>query len=393
MFNDADEEFDLARRESQNRFRGAFEAIYEKYGRIDEEDDVVDLSTGRIIVDNGRIRKSEAIALGDLYLNSGPNTPSSFEYSNRSESPELFANGSIIRDRKASKRSFGNGYDIDEDDDEDDLGLFSFDFSAYNSNSERSQQQKKKQLRRRRISSRNTLNYDSSDSMTTTDLETSIDMYFTSSIENYLDKLRQQLSSSNSAEEEEPSERGNDNRIHDGRYLKGQDYDGAISESSIDDSIEAIDSNLRTTDSYETTFPQSYDNGYFSEEEPIYSDTHAVSANYPNNYDLYQSDESSIYDEEEVVPEPIHYDYEEYETQGKKDLGFTSAFKRANMELPIGEAPRVFRPQPVAPHVFFDCGNAQEKMGVYEDDNASIHSGEFPLKSYQLGNSSYSMAK
>ncbi|KAJ2860160.1 hypothetical protein FB639_005668, partial [Coemansia asiatica] len=64
--NEADEEFDRARQKSQGRFRSAFEAIFEKYGKLDDKDDIIDLVTGEIIVDNGRMRKAPVIELGDL---------------------------------------------------------------------------------------------------------------------------------------------------------------------------------------------------------------------------------------------------------------------------------------------------------------------------------------
>ncbi|KAJ2817936.1 hypothetical protein IWW50_005994, partial [Coemansia erecta] len=64
--SELDQELELAREQSQNRFRSAFEAIFAKYGYIDEQDDIIDLETGQLIVDNGRMRNAQPIALGDL---------------------------------------------------------------------------------------------------------------------------------------------------------------------------------------------------------------------------------------------------------------------------------------------------------------------------------------
>ncbi|KAJ2156329.1 hypothetical protein GGH15_005580, partial [Coemansia sp. RSA 562] len=61
-----DDELDRAREKSQVRFRSAFEAIFTKYGQIDEDDDIIDLRTCELIVDNGRMRNAKPVELGDL---------------------------------------------------------------------------------------------------------------------------------------------------------------------------------------------------------------------------------------------------------------------------------------------------------------------------------------
>ncbi|KAJ2795977.1 hypothetical protein H4R21_004898, partial [Coemansia helicoidea] len=71
-----DDEFKRAQLENQGRVRSAFEAIFAKYGAIDEDDDIIDLRTGQLIVDNGRMRSLGVIELGDLLQSPGaPGSP------------------------------------------------------------------------------------------------------------------------------------------------------------------------------------------------------------------------------------------------------------------------------------------------------------------------------
>ncbi|KAJ2793913.1 hypothetical protein H4S07_006908, partial [Coemansia furcata] len=200
VMNEADIEFDRARRKSQGRFRSAFESIFEKYGHIDEDDDIIDLRSGRLIVDNGRLRAAGVIELGDLLRHTGSSSPLARvdnRYSTspelgvqigqdgRSVSPELIAdvNLSTHRDPSLLKRYRTKSSDSDSLD----LG-----FGTYDDIRSHEQRAKQRVVRRRHDSERSAVGYESSDSLAT-DLDTPIDVYFTSSIEQYLDKLRQQI--------------------------------------------------------------------------------------------------------------------------------------------------------------------------------------------------------
>ncbi|KAJ2427447.1 hypothetical protein GGF41_001686 [Coemansia sp. RSA 2531] len=199
--NEADIEFDRARRKSQGRFRSAFEAIFEKYGHIDENDDIVDLRSGRLIVDNGRLRAAGVIELGDLLRHSGSSPPLAHideRYSispelgmqtgedERAVSPELLSNTDISTHRSSGllKRLRSEASDSDSLD---------LEFDAPDATRSRQRRSRQRRVVNRRYGEENgAVGYESSDSLAT-DLDTPIDVYFTSSVEQYLDKLRQQV--------------------------------------------------------------------------------------------------------------------------------------------------------------------------------------------------------
>ncbi|KAJ1889783.1 hypothetical protein LPJ66_007846, partial [Kickxella alabastrina] len=232
---DADEEFDRARRKSQGRFRSAFEAIFEKYGKIDDDDDIIDLRTEKIVVDNGRIRGLAVITLGSLLKYPDSPTaplaasrkrryasPELGEYSASGGSllPELVTNADIMRHNQSSSPGIPpDAYEstrVHSVFGRSGSGSLDLDFAPYASapRGVRHGSQENSPRQHNRTSSRDedkgpALNYDSSESLAT-DQETPIDSYFTNSIEHYLDKLRQQLSApiavtSEGAEEHEES--------------------------------------------------------------------------------------------------------------------------------------------------------------------------------------------
>ncbi|KAJ2617098.1 hypothetical protein EV177_000747 [Coemansia sp. RSA 1804] len=204
--NEADEEFDRARQKSQGRFRSAFEAIFEKYGQIDEDDDIINLETGDFIVDNGRVRNSRVIELGDLLRYSDqPSSPLLDGSSYPPSSPELLSNNQIERKKEQSAR---NGNHSDQDEKEvlqssgEESGSIDLDFASYinkySTSSGHASGAGPLWKRRRKTESdedeEESVDYDSSDSLAADQEATPIEMYFTNSIEQYLEKLRQQMS-------------------------------------------------------------------------------------------------------------------------------------------------------------------------------------------------------
>ncbi|KAJ2728228.1 hypothetical protein IW152_006031, partial [Coemansia sp. BCRC 34962] len=186
--NEADIEFDQARRKSQGRFRSAFEAIFEKYGHIDEDDDIIDLRSGRLIVDNGRLRAAGVIELGDLLRHSGSQSPelgARMEQGERSVSPELLTNADlsthrspIMFKRLRTESSESESLDLE--------------FDTPDTTRSREHRPGQRTAHRRYGSKHNSAGYESEDSLAT-DLDTPIDVYFSSSVEQYLDRLRQQI--------------------------------------------------------------------------------------------------------------------------------------------------------------------------------------------------------
>ncbi|KAJ2055407.1 hypothetical protein GGI17_006658, partial [Coemansia sp. S146] len=199
--NEADIEFDRARRKSQGRFRSAFEAIFEKYGHIDEDDDIVDLRSGRLIVDNGRLRAAGVIELGDLLRHSGSSPPLAHIDERYSISPELGMH--IGEDERAVSPELLSNIDLSthrssgllkrlrtEASDSDSLDL---EFSTHDAIHSHEQRPRQRRVMHRPYGGEGSaVGYESSDSLAT-DLDTPIDVYFTSSVEQYLDKLRQQV--------------------------------------------------------------------------------------------------------------------------------------------------------------------------------------------------------
>ncbi|KAJ2740513.1 hypothetical protein GGI20_005765, partial [Coemansia sp. BCRC 34301] len=191
--NEADKEFDRARRKSQGRFRSAFEAIFEKYGHIDEEDDIVDLRSGKLIVDNGRLRAASVIEMGDLLRYSGSTSPLVHIDRPYSASPELGVyDGQSDRPISpellmASSLTTSGVLNLlkryrDDVSDSDSLDL---EFSSSAGDYVRGRERGSKQRAVRRShggGEGGVLGYESSDSLAT-DLETPIDAYFTSSVE------------------------------------------------------------------------------------------------------------------------------------------------------------------------------------------------------------------
>ncbi|KAJ2617162.1 hypothetical protein EV177_000694 [Coemansia sp. RSA 1804] len=207
--NEADEEFDRARQKSQGRFRSAFEAIFEKYGQIDEDDDIINLETGDFIVDNGRVRNSRVIELGDLLRYSDqPSSPLLDGSSYPPSSPELLSNNQIERKKEQSAHN-GNRSDQDEKEEllsqssDEESGSIDLDFASYinkySTSSGHASGAGPLWKRRQKTESdedeeEESIDYDSSDSLAADQEATPIEMYFTNSIEQYLEKLRQQMS-------------------------------------------------------------------------------------------------------------------------------------------------------------------------------------------------------
>ncbi|KAJ2499701.1 hypothetical protein GGH96_003288 [Coemansia sp. RSA 1972] len=331
--SDLDDELDRAREKSQVRFRSAFEAIFTKYGQIDEEDDIIDLSTGQLIVDNGRMRNAEPIELGDLtrpldaMSSPRPNKRHKRQWS-YSMSPEL-----------------GSAYPLhNEFVDSNESDYFDAEFGTDRMHS--------LQWDRDSMNRAESVGYESSDSVDTGDLP--LDAYFTTSIEHYLDRLRQQL---------------------------------AAPDPDIPDSPDTNSTNSPNISNARIFDPQRM--GIYSSPRTISSDfedrRHTNSWHRSTHVDEYVSEspsrtEERIYSREESMSEeePV----EEYEIQNNV---YHSAVPPLMHSLP---RPVLVKPQPVSPHVFFEGTNDPRISNhaypspstnydlAYDDDNASIHSGE-----------------
>ena len=62
------EQVHTLRHQSQTRLKLAWDAIYEKYGKVFEDTDEIDLESGEIVVDNGFIRGSETKGFGESLM-------------------------------------------------------------------------------------------------------------------------------------------------------------------------------------------------------------------------------------------------------------------------------------------------------------------------------------
>ncbi|KAJ2006573.1 hypothetical protein GGI04_001470 [Coemansia thaxteri] len=358
MASDADREFDRARLKSQGRFRSAFEAIFDKYGHIDEDDDIVDLLTGQLIVDNGRIRASAVIELGDLsrYNDTNRTTPS------RSVSPDL---GQWIHPRPASlsPELFGQ------------------------------------QLPLSSIPPPPALSDDDDDA------HSSIDLYFTSSIEHYLDKLRHQLT--NTIDQPSASD-----------SAASSDYDPAYSLTDPDGfkrrytlysyTIPSSPHTMSTLTRSFTDINDYSDNDCISESSHDLTDydyATTLSLQEPPDFDsdvsteepvAYESDvsieEPIAYESDASIEEPIAY---ESDASVEEPIGYESD---ASIEEPIGSKsytipsvslPTILKPLPVAPHVFFDYDHPHplpppqsSTHDLHYNDYDSSCSAESPIPAY-----------
>jgi hypothetical protein len=75
--DETDAEYQHKKHKAQQTLKSAFESIFEKYSNVaDDETDVVDLNSGKIIVDNGHVRsmakdakaRDKWVALGEIIL-------------------------------------------------------------------------------------------------------------------------------------------------------------------------------------------------------------------------------------------------------------------------------------------------------------------------------------
>ncbi|KAI8320467.1 hypothetical protein GQ54DRAFT_212955 [Martensiomyces pterosporus] len=506
---DQDEEFAQARQKSQGRFRSAFEAIFEKYSRVDEDDDVVDLLTGKIVVDNGRIRNAEVIELGDLLRYSDSADPSSHKSKRRHDiggsregttSPELLTNEDLLRMQKRS----------------DSTEPLDLDFAPWRHSHE--QIQSKRKTPGRDSDGISALNYDSSDSLGT-DQDTSIDMYFASTIEQYMEKLRNGIpapqtnnswanaespvfsNTGNAAdrEEQEDSDACSYEEDSDGNLYRVHGHDGAYDYENEGD-MQYSEASYSTDKDFETEYPSGGRHRYTIPSSPhtmtsvgSKSKRHIHSALPPSIRNSAHTESSipetssptrpheDVFEEQTPVPYEVHdsinsYDgtrtdttlnsiahlIDESDLSGEEPIEDTWVYRQtargetaseyssntgcvehsiaatqskpASVPLPpitrsssmlpctvnnkvatpahtaadsrrppvpsvtldyriplerpssTDGRPALFKPQPVAPHVFFDCGPEpgtamhMHQAGLEEGgDNASIHSGESPI--------------
>ncbi|KAJ1832704.1 hypothetical protein LPJ63_003322 [Coemansia sp. RSA 2711] len=321
--SDLDDELDRAREQSQVRFRSAFESIFAKYGHIDEDDDIIDLETGELLVDNGRMRNTKPIALGDLH----------------------YATDTDSREQTSSN---GDSSGSDED----------------------------------------------LDSMTSLGAGggepggASGDVYFTTSIEQYLERLRQQMAGA------------------EGGWEFGAPASSPRTMSSAELAADRAGSRVSVSES------SAEENGGISEEEPIEAyeirrRTLQQQFGAPLARLEPQLDRVALASPERVTrqselfalqSEPFKSP-DQFALQTELDRRSESFRARSGPFMPLEPSrtrveryrlpehwqPEAFRPQklvrpqPVAPHVFFDQPAYPNEDGYYydgDDDNASIHSGE-----------------
>ncbi|KAJ2818695.1 hypothetical protein IWW50_005725, partial [Coemansia erecta] len=212
--------------------------------------------------------------------------------------------------------------------------------------------------------------YESSDSVDAGG-DLPLDTYFASSIENYLERLRQQLSV---PDPESPDE-------HDA-------FSGSSSSSSLD---------LQTHSIFNSPFngPKSSPRTMSSSSLSDFADQHykahsAISRSHSASaaiYDEYVSESSSP-----AISEPVlAYEIANNENQSQKEEdGVIDGYDigMPQLMMPYGDArqPVLYKPRLVSPRVFFDCDSAPPPNNYtythnivdidYDDDNASIHSGE-----------------
>ncbi|KAJ2568259.1 hypothetical protein IW140_003987 [Coemansia sp. RSA 1813] len=427
--NEADEEFDRARQKSQGRFRSAFQAIFKKYGQIDEEDDIIDLKTGEFIVDNGRVRNSRIIELGDLLRYSDqPSSPSlgnngqshrqaspeskGVYHLNHSQpsSPELFSNEQLEQKRSSNRRdidvrhgSYRDAHDSEKDElsqvSDNDTGSIDLDFASYITKHESTAANFTSfgplWKRRRKASSdedEESIDYDSSDSLAADQETTSIDMYFTNSIEHYLEKLRQQLSApqttrnySSPPSTDQIYDIGNsDNSIvvpsghkvlrnyeipssphtmtprSSGYSVHTQSMAGspissvysgeyeAISESSIRSSAQSLYSLPSDTVAAEQPVPFDRKNGLSFDNERH----HSIRIGFSNGHEVEEESDGPISEEEPIETLNVYRNSERY---GYFPDASPMLFPldQQNADLELNSSPVLRRPQPVAPHIFF----------------------------------------
>ncbi|KAJ1798833.1 hypothetical protein LPJ59_002245 [Coemansia sp. RSA 2399] len=420
--NEADEEFDRARQKSQGRFRSAFEAIFKKYGQIDEEDDIIDLETGDLIVDNGRMRNSRIIELGDLLRysdqSSSPSLDSVHNYKQVSpelegmspskysqpSSPELFSNERLAqristggRDRDIRYGSYhrprGSAHDDTSQASDNDSGSIDLDFASYMSKLDDTSAHDtsigslwKRRRKALRDEDEEFVDYDSSDSLAADQETAPIDMYFTNSIEHYLDRLRQQLSTPRTTLEYSPSTTGqiyddrnidSDTARHPGHQLlrkyeipssphtmtsrssgdgihthsratspDSSVYSGeyaAISESSI----------ISSTRSHTPHMYPSPTGSVAAEHSFTFEYNHGFSVGRSNGYEVDEESDGPISEEEPIESISVYGNSEQY---GYFSDGSPKPFlsdQQNTGQASDNSSPILRRPQPVAPHVFF----------------------------------------
>ncbi|KAJ2660672.1 hypothetical protein IW148_003688 [Coemansia sp. RSA 1199] len=335
--SDLDDELDRAREKSQVRFRSAFEAIFKKYGQIDEEDDIIDLSTGQLLVDNGRMRNAKLVELGDL---TRPSDALSSPRANKrhkgqwSLSPEL-----------GSKYPLHNG-DTDNgefvDSNESDYFDAEFGMMDYGHGV---------QWDRDSMNRAESVGYESSDSVDTGELP--LDAYFTTSIEHYLDRLRQQLAAPDPDSPDSPDTNSSSPNMETARIFDPQRMGIYSSPRTISSDFE---------DQLANSWSRSVHADEYISESPSRTEER-----------IYSREGSNEMSEEEPI--------EEYEVRHNV---YHSAVPHMQHILP---RPVLFKPQPVSPHVFFEGSDPRASNHVYpspgtnydlayDDDNASIHSGE-----------------
>ncbi|KAI9474632.1 hypothetical protein LPJ55_004182 [Coemansia sp. RSA 990] len=374
--SELDDELDQARQQSQARFRDAFEAIFAKYGHIDDEDDIIDLETGKLIVDNGRIRNAEAISLGDLLYSPDHSSPTRQRKRHRgmsfrntmpnsgamSSSPELLSNGQK-QSLENNNAEHQHSSDYSDDSDSNESDFIDMDFGSHSL----------KYAHRLQSSNVDTEDYDNglsadyetSDSIDAS-LDSPLDAYFTSSVENYLERLRRQIRSpapNNTA------------------LSSSSELSASMELFNIADGLHSSPHTMSSADLDRPSDKQMLTDYEYIPESPAHipkTTSNVPPLPHPHHAFIYEA--SGDVSEEEPLES---YEFRRHNMQGTFPFQPTLTLHRPPSPAVL------FKPQPISPHAFFDldiCAVNPYSPEEDDDDNASIHSGEqlYAATSYGL---------
>ncbi|KAJ1736132.1 hypothetical protein LPJ61_000182 [Coemansia biformis] len=413
--DDVDAEFDRARQQSQNRVRSAFEAIFQKYGDIDEDDDIIDLQTGRLLVDNGRMRSLGVIHLGDLLRKSeSSGSPSKRRGHRQPLSP--------IRDA-VTERDGTLSPELLSNDQLQQIGHLGRHGGVYRGGAVVHGRPRGLPRATSSDSDSQPLDYDSSDSVGTGE-GGPLDAYFTTSIEQYLEKLRQQLAgpvAGSSTGTNADSESGKDGATWPGLERQPDDT-GYVSESPSQASVH----NTENQDPLDTRIMlESLDGRYAHSghgfEGHAAAEQQSIDRRYSYQTSVYENDGEEFSEEEPIEAfesywthaaldtRPVAFGYNHHNHAASAAYQGATQYSRpprpyryspagSVVAPPAVSTPAIHKPQPVAPRAFFgrdghaaasgrEVMHATDFYGAYDsgsprwagdegDDNASIHSGE-----------------
>ncbi|KAJ2389650.1 hypothetical protein GGI23_005791 [Coemansia sp. RSA 2559] len=259
----------------------------------------------------------------------------------------------------------------------------------------------KRRRKARRDEDEESIDYDSSDSLAADQETAPIDMYFTNSIEHYLDRLRQQLSTPRTNREYSPSttdkiyddrnidsgtawhlnrqllrkyeipssphtmtSRGSGDGIHTHSRVTSPDssvYSGeyaAISESSI----------ISSTRSHTPHIYPSSTGSVAAEHSFTFEHNHSFSVGRSNVYEVDEENDDPISEEEPIESIRFYRNSEQYDYFSNGSPRPFLSDQQNTEQAYNGSSPVLCRPQPVAPHVFFGRDTSLDVDGGFTPD-------------------------